>query len=94
MDDFSKVAAERKKVKDEYRKVLLSGEGKNVLLDLLQFCHVLTPVYSKGDPEQSAFNEGQRSVGLMLLDVLDVRGYKDLIELEQRGIDLLKLGDV
>jgi len=93
-DEYSKVAADRKKTKDEYRTLFFSDAGKNVLLDLLQFTGVIRPVYCKGDPEESARNEGRREVGLMLLDVLDIRGYKDLLKLEQRGVELTKMGEI
>jgi len=93
-DEYSKVAADRKKTKDEYRTLFFSDAGKNVLLDLLQFTGVIRPVYCKGDPEESARNEGRREVGLMLLDVLDVRGYRDLLELENRGVELTKMGEI
>jgi hypothetical protein len=94
VDDFTAEAAKRKKVKDDYRAVFFSDEGKAVLLDLLQYTGVIRPVYCKGDPEQSAFNEGGRAVGLMLLDVLDIRGYKDIMDLERRGIELTKMGEI
>lgn len=93
MDEYSKYASERKKIKDDYRKVFLDVDGKRVLLDLLQYCGVLRPVHVKGDIEESARNEGRREVGLMLLDILDVRGYRELLELEKEGINLVKMGE-
>lgn len=91
---ISKEAAEERKFKNLYRSAFLgSEEGKKVLLDILQSCGVVRPVWVKSDPEQSAYNEGMRTVALGILDKLDVRGYQDIMNLEKEGIDLLKMGE-
>ena len=93
-NDFIKTAREMKTIKADYRKVFLgSDEGKRVLLDLLQFCGVIRQVYVPGDIEATAENEGMRTVSLTILDQLDMRGYKQILEMEKEGINLLKMGD-
>ena len=83
-----------REVKAEYRRVFLDPEGgKSVLLDILQLCGVTREVYVKGDVEQSAYNEGARSVALAILDQLDMRGFEGILELEKRGVELVKLGE-
>jgi hypothetical protein len=94
MDDFAQEASRQKKLKDEYRSLFLSDAGRMVLLDLLQYTGVIRPTYCKGDPEGSAFSAGRQDVGLMLLDILDMRGYQRLIEMEKYGIDLIKMGEM
>ena len=80
-------------LKDDYRKVFGSKEGCRVLTDLLQFTGVLRPVVTPGDPFDTAFNAGRQSVGFLLLDVIDKRGYEAIIELEKYGVKLTEIGD-
>ena len=93
-NEFLKTARGLKTTKDDYRKVFIgSPEGKRVLLDLLQFCGVIRPVYVPGDLEATATNEGVRTVALTILDQLDMRGYKQILEMEKQGINLLEMGE-
>ena len=83
-----------RETKVEYRRVFLNPEGgKAVLLDILQVCGVTREVYVKGDVEQTAFNEGARSVALAILDQLDMRGFEGILELEKSGVALINLGE-
>lgn len=47
--------------------VMSSATGRAWMLDILELCHIFTTTYSS-NPYDSAFNEGQRSMGLALLD--------------------------
>ena len=54
--------------------------GKQVLRDLLEFCHVFQSSYMPEAPMDTAFREGERNVGLRLLDQLNI---KDMDELQE-----------
>lgn len=64
----------------DYQKVFGDLIGKKVLRDMMQEHFMLKPTFVKGDPYQTAFNEGERNVMLRLLAVLKI----DPKELEQR----------
>jgi len=87
-------AAAQRALKDDYRKVFFGdNEGRRVLKDLLQYTGVLRPIFDIDNEKQNAYNAGQQSVGLLLIDVLDKQGYDAIIELEQLGAELTKLGE-
>ncbi len=93
-DEVFKEASMKRDLKDDYRLVFLkSKEGRRVLTDLLQFCGVLRQVWEPDNEKQNAFNAGQQSVGLLLMDILDKRGYDAIIELEELGAELSKIGE-
>lgn len=92
--DMVNEARKLRETKNEYRRVFLDPEGgKAVLLDILQVCGVTREVYVKGDVEQTAFNEGARSIALAILDQLDMRGFEGILELEKSGVALVNLGE-
>ena len=49
-----------------YRFVFGSDDGKTVMDDLRARFHMSTPTFVAGDPHESAFLEGQRSVVLTI----------------------------
>lgn len=53
-----------------YRRLFDSPEGKVVLYDLMKSCHVLQTVHTSGDPYETAYKEGERSVVLRILRTL------------------------
>lgn len=57
------------KVKD-YKQVFSSLAGQRVLQDLIVHGHILGTCFSKGDPYESAFMEGERNAVLRILSVL------------------------
>jgi len=87
-------ASIQRDLKDDYRKVFVgSKEGRRVLTDLLQHCGVLRQVIDLDSQVQTAFNAGQQSVGLLLMDLVDKRGYDAIIEMEKLGAELTKIGE-
>lgn len=81
----SNEAARRKKVKDEYRAVFITGEAdpvvcKKVLLDMLQFCRFFDTDLVKGDAEQTAINAGMKIPMANILGLLDMKEYAELFE--------------
>lgn len=92
--DVLKDARIQRNMKDDYRKVFTGNkEGRRVLTDLLQHCGVLRPIFDLDNEKQTAYDAGKQSVGLLLMDLLDKRGYDAIIELEQLGAQLTQIGE-
>tara|TARA_R110000823_G_scaffold278794_3_gene397155 strand:+ start:99 stop:344 length:246 start_codon:yes stop_codon:yes gene_type:complete len=61
-----------KLIKDDFRLVFGTEEGKRVLSHICRECGVLRPSFVPGEAlENAAFNEGMRNVALMILTALD-----------------------
>ena len=59
-------------IKDDFRLVFGTEEGKRVLSHICRECGVLRPSFVPGEAlENAAFNEGMRNVALMILTALD-----------------------
>jgi hypothetical protein len=72
-----------KLIKDDFRLVFGTEEGKRVLSHICRECGVLRPSFVPGEAlENAAFNEGMRNVALMILTALD--------ETPERFLDLSK----
>jgi len=63
-----------------YQRVFGSEEGKRVLYDMMEYHSFLKPTYEKGDPHETAFNEGGRNVILRILTYINA----DIEALEKR----------
>ena len=59
-----------KKLRDNYRYIFNTDEGKEVLSDLEKRCHYHSTTNVKGDSHESAYMEGQRSVLLFIKQML------------------------
>ena len=57
-------------LKNNYKIIFNSGEGKEVLSDLEKRCHYHSTTNIKGDSHESAYMEGQRSVLLFIKSML------------------------
>ena len=53
-----------------YEYIFNTDEGKEVLIDLEKRCHYHSTTNVKGDSHESAYMEGQRSVGLFIKSML------------------------
>lgn len=53
-----------------YRIAFETDAGHVVLLDMIRRYHVSVPVHQPGQPDMTAFFDGQRSVVLDILDVV------------------------
>jgi len=60
-------------LKIKYREAFLSEEGKAVLEDLQARFNINNTTFERGDPHFSAFLEGQRSVVLTIMRMIDDR---------------------
>jgi len=75
-----------KKIADmmiKYRKVFSSDDGKEVLKDLMKVAHVLDCTYYSGDPHETAYREGERSIVLRILKTINTDPEQVLKMLEQ-----------
>ena len=80
-------------LKDDYRKVFVGTvEGRRVLTDLLQHTGVLRSIIADTEKE-THYNAGKQEVGLLLMDLVDSQGYDAIIDLEQLGATLTKIGE-
>lgn len=61
---------EIEQLKQIYKIVFDSDEGKKVLSDLEKRCHFWSTTNVKGDSHESAYMEGQRSVLLFIKSML------------------------
>ena len=66
----------QKELKIAYGMTFNSEHGKQVLRDLLDNCHVFHTSYIPGNSLDSAFREGERNVGLRILDMLNIDDIK------------------
>ncbi len=64
-------AAEASALRVAYRQVFGSPSGQEVLADLLRNTGVSRVSFVPGDPGLSAFHEGQRRVGLYLVEMIN-----------------------
>lgn len=71
-------AKKDKDLNDSYKYLFSSIEGKEVLNDIVAFCNILSPTFSK-DVNEMLINEGKREVALMILSRLTL----DVPDLQQ-----------
>lgn len=93
-DDKARLLA----LKNDYRDVFVNGgataaQCRNVLLDILQMSRILDSDYIAHDPEGSAFQAGQKRLARLILDLLDLNGYSELLEMSDHGINLFRLNN-
>jgi len=64
-------------VKNNYKSIFKTDEGKQVMSDLEKRCHYHTTTNIKGDSHESAYMEGQRSILLFIKAMLLTENEKD-----------------
>ena len=60
-----------KQLIQDYKVTFQSEPGQRVMQDLQNRCHLFTTTNVKGDAHESAFNEGQRSALLFILNMVN-----------------------
>ena len=60
-------------LREDYRATFLKDEGARVLGDLFRRFHMGISTHVPGDPYETSFREGQRNVGLHVLELLGDR---------------------
>lgn len=78
-------------LKNDYRAVFMGSstrsQGLRVLKDILQQTGVFMPCLGVDD-RQTNFLLGKRDAGLNIMDLLDVRGYDGLREMERHNLGI------
>ena len=70
MDSIKQFEKQVKELKDAYKRIFNSDEGKLIISDLEKRCHFMSTTNVKGDSHESAYMEGQRSVLLFIKSML------------------------
>jgi hypothetical protein len=77
------------KLKQQYINVFQrSTDGQAVLKDLMKRAKFFSPITVLGDPHATAYNDGQRTAIIHILQMLDIRD--DDLELAQENIKRIK----
>lgn len=70
MDSIKQFEKQIKELREAYKKIFESDDGKLVIKDLEKRCHFMSTTNVKGDSHESAYMEGQRSVLLFIKSML------------------------
>ena len=70
MDQIKQLEKQLKALREAYKQVFNSDEGKLIISDLEKRCHFMSTTNVKGDSHESAYMEGQRSVLLFIKQML------------------------
>ncbi len=70
MDHNKEIEKKFKQLKDDYKFIFNSEEGKRVLDDISIRCHESSTTFSKDNSHETAFLEGQRSIYLFIKAML------------------------
>jgi hypothetical protein len=70
MDSIKQFEKQIKELREAYKKIFESDDGKVVIKDLEKRCHFMSTTNVKGDSHESAYMEGQRSVLLFIKSML------------------------
>jgi len=70
MDHNKEVQKKIEQLRNDYKIVFGSDEGKRVLEDISIRCHESSTTFSKDNSHETAFLEGQRSISLFIRAML------------------------
>ena len=70
-------------LKKTYRQLFNTDEGKIVLRDLKLRNHALTTTFVAGDPHDTSFREGQRSVILTIMRMMEEKTKAEIQQQEE-----------
>ena len=70
-------------LKKTYRQLFNTDEGKIVLRDLKLRNHVLSSSFVAGDPHDTSFREGQRSVILTIMRMMEEKTNREIQQQEE-----------
>ena len=70
MDQIKQLERQLKALREAYKQIFNSDEGKLIISDLEKRCHFMSTTNVKGDSHESAYMEGQRSVLLFIKSML------------------------
>ena len=70
MDHNKEIEKKVKQLREDYKTVFGTDEGKRVLEDISIRCHERTTTFSKDNSHETSFLEGQRSILLFIKAML------------------------
>ncbi len=70
MDHNKEIQKKIEQLRNDYKIVFGSDEGKRVLEDISIRCHESSTTFSKDNSHETAFLEGQRSISLFIRAML------------------------
>ena len=70
MDHNKELEKKVKQLREDYKTVFGTDEGKRVLNDIAIICHESSTTFSKDNSHETAFLEGQRSMLLFIKAIL------------------------
>ena len=70
-------------LKKTYRQLFNTDEGKVVLRDLKLRNHVLSSSFVAGAPHDTSFREGQRSVDLTIMRMMEEKTAEEMQQLKE-----------
>lgn len=74
-------------IETRYKAVLSSHHGRDFIRDLLRLCQVETPTFDPNNQYQTAFNEGRRYIGLIVLDQIRSLSPEHYLEIVREQLD-------
>ena len=77
--------ASQVKIHEDYQTIFSTPEGQRVLSHILKHAHGCKSTFVAGDPYQTAFREGQRTLALSILRFT----YKDHGEIQKQLINVM-----
>ena len=81
---MAKVQKKLSEIHDSYRAVFNTKDGERVLEHLVKVGFLDTTVHTPGDPYDTAFKEGKRSIVISILRFIE-RDPRELLRLVQEG---------
>ena len=80
---MSSDATEQQRIREDFRAVFLgTPTGRRVLNDIPCQCNIFQTTFTGNS--QGMFLEGKRSIGLLIMDAMQISTIADLIEMEKQ----------
>jgi len=70
---------------DIVRKIMLTSEGRSWMYRKLVACHIYEPSFVPGSSDITAYREGERNVGNLLLQEVQLAAPQQYIEMVKEG---------
>lgn len=80
-----KVSKATRQKKEDLKALLTSRASRRLIREWMDACGVFDESYTRGDPYATAFNEGKRSVGLMLRRNVMLGGPEYLLAMDREA---------
>lgn len=74
-----------------YKEVFDTPNGKKVLKDIMDFCHIMGQLHDPNNSHNTAFNDGKRRVALRILSFLKP---EEIVDIYNSKDNLIKYEDL